>query len=388
MSTTEPATWPKPLDDDHAVALLRRMVEIPSPSTQESELGVFLGVVMTELGYRITRDAAGNVIGSIGPEHAPEVMLLGHLDTCEGDLPAVLRDGTMAGRGTVDAKGPLAAMIMAGARAGSNPRTPCRITVVGVVEEETPQSKGAVNIGRTRGAPAALVVGEPSGWAGIVVGYKGKLDLKVVAEVSATHPTAPIPKATDLVARAWQDFLELVGRETGHDRFGLPGTNLTRITGDEQRCEAEFSVRTPPDYDQAELLSAFRARTPELSVEVIGAVDAVSVDTANVVCRALRSSIREVGGKPSMKKKTATSDMNILAEQWQTPMATYGPGDSRLDHSADEHIAVQEYLAGVQVLTGAVRSICTEHGPRPGQDLGPEHGHLRAIHWSEPKEDQ
>lgn len=48
-------------------------------------------------------------------------------------------------------------------------------------------------------------------------------------------------------------------------------------------------------------------------------------------------------------KKTATSDLNILAEQWSTPVVSYGPGDSRLDHSENEHVMVQEYLDGVRI---------------------------------------
>jgi len=55
--------------------------------------------------------------------------------------------------------------------------------------------------------------------------------------------------------------------------------------------------------------------------------------------------------------KTATSDINVLAEHWNVPMATYGPGDSRLDHADDEHISLDEYLNGIRVLTDAVRRL-------------------------------
>jgi LysW-gamma-L-lysine carboxypeptidase len=49
--------------------------------------------------------------------------------------------------------------------------------------------------------------------------------------------------------------------------------------------------------------------------------------------------------------------MNTLAEVWDVPMATYGPGDSALDHSDDEHIALDEYLRGIAVLRTALRHL-------------------------------
>ena len=38
-------------------------------------------------------------------------------------------------------------------------------------------------------------------------------------------------------------------------------------------------------------------------------------------------------------------------------MATYGPGDSRLDHADDEHIEIDEYLNGIRVLTDALHRL-------------------------------
>ncbi|MFE5212392.1 acetyl-lysine deacetylase, partial [Streptomyces sp. NPDC056600] len=60
---------------------------------------------------------------------------------------------------------------------------------------------------------------------------------------------------------------------------------------------------------------------------------------------------------PRLKVKTATSDMNTLAEVWDIPMATYGPGDSSLDHADDEHIVLSEYLRGIDVLTSAIEEL-------------------------------
>jgi LysW-gamma-L-lysine carboxypeptidase len=98
-------------DDAAAIELVRQMVRIASPSGQEGELAAFVCQAMTELGFRAGIDATGNVHGSIERGPGPAVMLLGHLDTAGDPLPTSLRDGRLHGRGAVDAKGPLAAMI-------------------------------------------------------------------------------------------------------------------------------------------------------------------------------------------------------------------------------------------------------------------------------------
>ncbi|MGH8933689.1 MAG: M20/M25/M40 family metallo-hydrolase, partial [Egibacteraceae bacterium] len=83
-------------------------------------------------------------------------------------------------------------------------------------------------------------------------------------------------------------------------------------------------------------------------------------DRRNPVARALTAAIRHHGGTPRHKLKTATSDMNVVASHWSVPMATYGPGDSALDHSAEEHIEIDEYLRGIAVLSTALDSLAEE----------------------------
>ena len=47
-----------------------------------------------------------------------------------------------------------------------------------------------------------------------------------------------------------------------------------------------------------------------------------------------------------------------LAPVWGTPILAYGPGDSALDHTPDEHIQVSEYLKSVDVLESVLRTLC------------------------------
>jgi LysW-gamma-L-lysine carboxypeptidase len=50
------------------------------------------------------------------------------------------------------------------------------------------------------------------------------------------------------------------------------------------------------------------------------------------------------------KYKTGTSDMNIVAPHWKVPMVAYGPGDSTLDHTPNEHVEIPEFLKAIEAL--------------------------------------
>ena len=134
------------------IALLTRMVEIPSLSGEESALADFLVETMRGLGFQAHVDEAGNAVGTLG-DGPTEIVLLGHMDTVPGAIPVRVEGGALYGRGSVDAKGPLATFIAATADVGALPGK--RIVVVGATEEEAASSKGARHIGRSTHRPAA-----------------------------------------------------------------------------------------------------------------------------------------------------------------------------------------------------------------------------------------
>ncbi|WP_274917653.1 M20/M25/M40 family metallo-hydrolase [Streptomyces sp. WZ-12] len=340
--------------DPAAIELLHGMLRIPSPSFAESELAGHVVEAMRGAGLTARIDGAGNVIGEIRRGPGPTVMLLGHMDTVPGDVPVRVVGDRLYGRGAVDAKGPLATMICA---AAGSTGFRGRIVVVGAVEEETTMSRGAVEIRRTHEPPDALIIGEPSGCDTVVLGYKGKIDLRYHVRCEATHPSNVVPKASELAARAWTELLELLGPEASHARFDSPGPTLTSINGELTDATAEFSIRTPPSFDGERLVTALSERSAPGTLQVVNAVRACRVGRNDPVVRALSVAIRAQGGSPRAKVKTGTSDMNTLAEEWTMPMATYGPGDSSLDHSDREHIKLSEYLFGIRVLTRALTEL-------------------------------
>jgi LysW-gamma-L-lysine carboxypeptidase len=75
------------------------------------------------------------------------------------------------------------------------------------------------------------------------------------------------------------------------------------------------------------------------------------------------SAIRANAGTPSFVYKTGTADLNIVAPVWDCPGVVYGPGDSALDHTPNEHIALQEYRQAVSVLTAALKLLTAPKQP-------------------------
>ena len=183
------------MDRERAIALLSGLVAVRSLSGEEHQASAWLVEQAAAAGYdRAYVDGAGNAVAELGAEAASRVVvLLGHIDTVGGVVPVRIepRDGreVLYGRGSVDAKGPLATFVAAGARLGGEwaRAADLRLVVVGAVEEEAASSKGARFVaerfdGRTEKVPAACVIGEPSRWDRVTIGRGARLSECVVAD--------------------------------------------------------------------------------------------------------------------------------------------------------------------------------------------------------------
>ncbi len=146
---------------EQAVRFLTNLLGIYSPSGKERDAANFIATELKHMGFEVGIDSIGNVIGVIG-KGEPVILLCGHMDTVAGHMPLRLAEGKIYARGAVDAKGPLAAMIMAAEQAGKNPNFKGKILVASVVEEEA-TSKGVRHL-ITQGINADYAIfGEPSG---------------------------------------------------------------------------------------------------------------------------------------------------------------------------------------------------------------------------------
>jgi LysW-gamma-L-lysine carboxypeptidase len=347
------------IDDAEAERLLRGLVATPSPSRRETPAAQMLVGWMAEHGYdQAYIDAAGSAVGIIG-QGSRQIVLLGHIDTFDG-FPTVRREGRLLyGRGTVDAKGPLCAFAVAAARAYLPPDT--QVVVIGAVEEEAASSAGARHA-LTQFSPAMCLIGEPSRWDRVTLGYKGRLVLHYTWRGALGHSAGQTASPAEhavaywLRARAFTDAYNQ-GREAIFERLDATLQDLnTGQDGAYGWATATIGFRLPPGLDPAQIAAALALHDDDAGAELTttGAEIAFVGEKDSAPARALRGAIREAGGVPRFVHKTGTSDMNVVGPAWACPILAYGPGDSALDHTPDEHIDLDEYLAAIRVLTAAL----------------------------------
>ncbi len=312
--------------------------------------------VARELGYSARRDAAGNGVARRG-RGRPRVVFLGHIDTVPGRRPVRRATGRVFGRGAVDAKGPLAAALVAGSRFGG----PGTLEVVATVGEET-DSRGARHLARQRGVDA-VIAGEPSRWDGITIGYKG--DLRVTARFRGgrSHYSSPRPTVAD-TALMW---VQCVRSSPSLVPAASPFRSLTaKVVGiqtggdDAEWATVTLDLRIPPGGSTAEVLRGLPRNPADPALRPFVRIEPIEVDRTNPVVRALEAGIRAEGGRPTLWRKSGSSDLNLVAPVWRASGAAYGPGNPHLDHTAHEWVSVRELGRAVRVLEAAFRQLAGE----------------------------
>lgn len=348
-----------PLPDDQAVDLLEGLVRIQSLSTQEHAAVAWFVAEMRGLGLEAHVDTAGNAVGVIG-DGPRQIVLLGHIDTVGGVVPVRREAGQLYGRGSVDAKGPLATFVVAAARA----RIPdgWQVVVIGAVEEEYATSKGA-RYAATEYRPALCVIGEPSSWDRITLGYKGRLLLRYRLAQPVAHTAGQAIGAPEVAVDFWNRVAAWAaayneGRErvTGQVTPSLRDIH-TANDGLTETAELLIGVRLPVGLAPDEAAAALAALAGDAQVEFSGHETAYRADKNNVLARGFLRAIRGEGGTPAFKVKTGTSDMNVVAPVWRCPIVAYGPGDSALDHTPDEHVPIEDFQKAVRVLTDVLNAL-------------------------------
>ena len=384
----------------HAVDLVHGLVAIRSLSRDEGEAARWLVHRMQHARYdRAYVDEAGNAVGEIGRRDASRTLvLLGHIDTVPGNIPVRVETTTtgdvLYGRGSVDAKGPLATFVAAAARAKSSftEHADLRLVVVGAVEEEAATSKGARAIaarfdGAREPIPVACVIGEPSHWHRVTLGYKGRLLLDLDLRQPMAHTAGPDAGVASVAVDIWNQVAagahqHNAGRDKAFDQLS-PSLRrfITSTTEDMFDCvDAQIAWRLPlgveadtlaadlvswtathlravlPTFDVDALLRGqrltIRGDRTELTFGFRGWEQAWRSDRQNALVRSFLAAIRSVDEsvQPGFLVKTGTSDMNVVGPLWRCPIVAYGPGDSALDHTPNEHLSLDEYWRAILVM--------------------------------------
>jgi LysW-gamma-L-lysine carboxypeptidase len=349
-------------DYETLIGLLERY----SPTGQEAKAVAWLVEHMRRLGFsEASIDPAGNAVGVMG-QGPLQGILLGHIDTVPGEIPIRLEGEALFGRGSVDAKGPLAAFVDAVTRVGALPGW--QWVVIGAIDEEG-DSRGARSILDSY-RPAFVVVGEPSHWDRVTLGYKGSTWSRATLRRPMAHSAAAQPTACEAAVEYWRavqaraaDF----NRER-HRAFDQVTPSLRSWTSGDNPLETwatlRLGTRLPLGLSPEDWQAQLRTLDSSVSVELDGfPTPAYRAEKNSLLTRAFLHAIRSQGGEPAFLLKTGTADLNLVAPRWSCPGVAYGPGDSSLDHTVHEHVLLPEYARARRVLGAVLRRIADAAPP-------------------------
>ncbi|MDQ3806392.1 MAG: M20/M25/M40 family metallo-hydrolase [Acidobacteriota bacterium] len=325
--------------------LTRTLIDIPSVSGEEREVGLFLASHLEGLGYAVelqeVAEGRANVIATTGAH--PRVVFSTHMDTVPPHVASREDAEHIHGRGACDAKGIAAAQIFAAEalRAGGVAEVGLLFTV-----DEEMGSLGARAANAHPLAPRCeyLVNGEPTDNR-LAAGSKGSLRVRLEAAGRAAHSAYPeegesaIEKLLDVLAdvraAAWPRD-EFFG-ETTCNIGTLRGGTRPNVVPAEAAAELQIRLVTPSAAVKKILEEAVAGRA---RVEYMSAAEPVRL-------HAVEGFAREV--------VRFTTDIPYLP-RWGTPLLL-GPGSILDAHTPHERVSKRELQDAVGLYARLARTL-------------------------------
>jgi putative selenium metabolism hydrolase len=366
------------LPDHAATDLLQALVRAPSPSGRERPAVVALSAAMRDLDFDEVRiDDAGNAIGILRRGAGPTLVLNGHIDTVPtGDrdrwpvdpLAAEIVDGHLWGRGSVDMKGALAAMVI-GARQAADDGIAGTVVVAAMVQEEV-GGLGARWFGERTEADL-VILGEPSDLE-IKLGHRGRIELTVELPGKIAH-AAKAHLGENALLRAARYALALEALDLPHDPFlGTSSATLTQLRGYPVdganvvpgRAELTIDYRNVAGDDPEQVRARLQSLDAEARISVRdevarsedGAVErryprinpAYLSDPHHPAVAWVERTLAEVSGRSTpIGSWWFATDAPFLA-RIGAPVIGYGPGNPELAHTTREALPLGSLLEAVR----------------------------------------
>lgn len=260
--------------------LLKKMVSFDSTDGNEAGISDFLAQNARDMGMDevVQQEALPGLKNVIAVKTfgkgGKSVVLNSHMDVVppadgwETDpYELVIKDGRAYGRGSTDAKGPLACLTHAVKRIIENPQGINGTIVYTAVIDEESHSTGArrlVEHPLVKGD--YCIVGEPT-MSRVAIGHNGSLRPVIVAEGISAHASNPELGISAIRIAAYLSELvdEIAGeiRTLVHPTTGRPSIAITMIHGGVQenvlpdRCELVIDRRMVPGEQEADLIARF-----------------------------------------------------------------------------------------------------------------------------------
>ena len=363
------------VDRDRLISRLQELVrcESENPPGNEADVAKLVRAQCEELGLDVTEHehepGRPSIIARWGGADSA-LCFCSHIDVVPAGDPtlwkhepygAVVQDGQMHGRGSSDAKGPVAASLEAVA-ALQAAGVDGSIVLALVADEETMGLKGAkpiVEQGLVR-APN-VIVGEPTSLR-IVRAQRGPCWFRIIATGVAGHGSAPergvnaIKMMSAILLRLEETLPDIT-----HPVVGGPTINVGTIRGGEKvniipaSCIAEVDRRTIPGETEDEVRAQVEAAielakedfpdvNARVEIPVFGEPFEVNEDARILeeVCGAVTDT---QGRAAEVIGFRGSSDARFFAEHG-ADVVVCGPGDITVAHTAREYIDLDELERG------------------------------------------
>jgi acetylornithine deacetylase len=310
------------------IALTRAIVDLDSTTGREGAVGRWLAAHLRSTGYTVVEQLVDgeriNVLATLDP---PRVVFSTHFDCVPPFFPSRLEGDKLFGRGSCDAKGILAAQIVAASRLkAAGVRDVGMLFVVG--EERGSDGAIAANtLPQARGCQY-LINGEPTDNR-LGIATRGVLRLRLKSTGRAAHTSHPelgesaIEKLIDALVRLRSIPLphdETLGRT--HYTVGLiDGGVAPNVVPPSATAEVLFRSVGSGD----EIRAALQPLERQVSVEEVLEVPPVRM----VLVPGIASEVFPY-----------TTDIPFLTA-WGQPLL-YGPGSVLVAHTADEYVAAAD----------------------------------------------
>jgi LysW-gamma-L-lysine carboxypeptidase len=332
-----------------AKQLLLNILSIYTPSGKENNAESFFYNVSREfnLNLKITKS------NSYFFDNGGKILLAPHVDTVPGFIAPYVENDTVFGRGAVDDKGPLIAMLLATWIALERGK---KVSFIALSDEEN-KSAGARELLNEGIKFEHIIVGEPTNTKNIVTEYRGLIHLDIICKSKSEHSSSATQNIILDISKKIQEISLL---PSTYDKPSIVPTIIRsgeymNVTPSE--AYLHLDVRYPYNTDKSTILSPIYEKFKDCEIKIIESVDPVKVSVNTPAVKAIMKGIIKQGLKPSIVRKAGTSDMNILKNITQS-IVTYGPGDSKLEHTELEKITLDEIYIAIQTYLNAIEELC------------------------------
>jgi acetylornithine deacetylase len=329
-----------PLDP---VALTRTLVDIDSTTGKEHDAGAWLARLLRERGFTVSEqpvtDTRFNVYAHL--EASPQVVFSTHFDCVPPFFPSREERGLVFGRGACDAKGILAAQVVAAEQLRAMGEQ--RVGLLFVVGEERGSDGARLANDRAPAGVRYLINGEPTDNR-LGAATRGVLRVRLRATGRAAHSAYP-ELGVSAIDRLLDALMVIRGLQLPDDQL-LGRTHYTVGV-----IEGGVAPNVVSPHASAELL--FR---------IVGAGDAVR--KALEVVEGLVA-VEEVLDIPAVRMHTVpgfdaavfpyTTDVPLLP-RWGVPLLL-GPGSIHVAHTDEEHVAIDELRQAVDLYVALARRL-------------------------------